>query len=81
MKKLNDSIDWSRVESILLSHYQVGTSGEGADAYPPLILFKCMLLQKWFRIKSDPELENQINDRISFKNFLELPLSSPSPDH
>lgn len=81
MKKLNDTIDWSRVENILLSHYQVGTSGEGADAYPPLILFKCMLLQKWFRIKSDPELENQINDRISFKNFLELPLSSPSPDH
>jgi IS5 family transposase len=40
-----------------------------------------MLLQKWFRIPSDPELENQINDRLSFKKFLELPLSKPSPDH
>ncbi len=81
MEKLDKAIDWSRVESILLNHYTVGTSGEGADAYPPLLLFKCMLLQKWFHIDSDPELENQINDRWSFKKFLHLALSKPSPDH
>jgi transposase, IS5 family len=46
-----------------------------------LLLFKCLLLQKWFQIKSDPELESQINDRISFKSFLQLPLEQPSPDH
>ena len=40
-----------------------------------------MMLQKWFRINSDPELENQINDRLSFKKFLGLSLSKPSPDH
>lgn len=28
-----------------------------------------------------PELENQINDRISFKVFIGLPLADPSPDH
>ncbi|WP_394699268.1 transposase [uncultured Desulfobacter sp.] len=39
------------------------------------------MLQKWFRIISDPELESQINDRISFKSFLQLPLDQPSPDH
>jgi IS5 family transposase len=44
-------------------------------------LFKCLLLQKWFQIKSDPELESQINDRLSFKSFLQLPLDVPSPDH
>lgn len=81
MGKIDKSIDWNRVERVLLSHYTVGTSGEGADAYPPLLLFKCMLLQKWFRINSDPELENQINDRLSFKKFLGMPLSKPSPDH
>ena len=81
MQKIDASIDWSRVESILMFHYTVGTSGEGADAYPPLLLFKSMLLQKWFHINSDPELENQINDRISFKTFLGLSLSKPSPDH
>ena len=81
MEKLNVAIDWTRVETILMNHYSVGTSGEGADAYPPLLLFKCLLLQKWFRINSDPELENQINDRLSFKKFLNLSFSKPSPDH
>lgn len=26
-------------------------------------------------------MENKINDRISFKSFLQLPLNQPSPDH
>jgi IS5 family transposase len=81
MQKLDSAINWSRVERILLSHYTIGTSGQGADAYPPLLLFKCLLLQKWFRINSDPELENQINDRLSFKRFLALSFDKPSPDH
>ena len=81
MDKISHSIDWDRINAVLMSHYTVGTSGEGADAYPPLLLFKCLMLQKWFRINSDPELENQINDRLSFKKFLGLPLSKPSPDH
>lgn len=46
-----------------------------------MFLFKCFLLQKWFQIKSDPELESMINDRISFKSFLKLPIDYPSPDH
>ena len=40
MENIDKAINWSRVESILLSHYTVGTSAEGADAYPPLLLFK-----------------------------------------
>lgn len=75
------SIDWSKIESVLMGHYRVGTSREGADAYKPLLLFKCLLLQKWFHINSDPELESQINDRISFKKFLGLSFDDPSPDH
>jgi hypothetical protein len=59
MQQLSNSINWSRVESLLLSHYTLGTSDEGARAYPPLMLFKCLMLQRWFRIQSDPELENQ----------------------
>ena len=81
MQKLDKAINWSRVEEILMNHYTVGTSSEGADAYPPLLLFKCLMLQRWFHINSDPELENQINDRLSFKRFLGLSFSKPSPDH
>ena len=78
---ITNSIDWNSIEAVLTGHYQVGTSKEGADADPPLLLFKGLLLQKWFHIDSDPELESQINDRISFKKFLGLSLNDPSPDH
>jgi IS5 family transposase len=77
MDRINKVINWRNIEALLREYYQVGTSKEGADAYPPLILLKCLLLQKWFRIPSDPELENQINNRISFKKFLGLPLDYP----
>jgi IS5 family transposase len=65
----------------LLEHYETGRSKERVDAYPALTLLMALLLQKWFRIPSDPELENQINDRISFGKFLALALDRPSPDH
>jgi len=81
MEKINKVVKWRNIEALLLEHYEVGTSKEGADAFPPLLLMKCMLLQKWFHIPSDPELENQINDRISFKKFLGLTLDKTSPDH
>jgi IS5 family transposase len=81
MEKINAVIDRSRIEEVLLKHYSVGRSVEEADAYPPLMLLKALLLQKWFRIDSDPELETQINDRLSFKRFLGLSLDRPSPDH
>ncbi|GAB6145292.1 IS5 family transposase [Desulfocicer niacini] len=81
LRKLTHAINWEKISVILMKNYCVGKSRQGNAAYPPLMLFKCLLLQKWFRIKSDPELESQINDRISFKDFLSLPLGVPSPDH
>jgi IS5 family transposase len=64
-----------------MTHYPVGKSAIGNDAYPPLTLLKCLLLEQWFKIDSDPELETQINDRISFKKFLGLSFDDPAPDH
>ena len=81
MEKLNSSLNWNKIESVLLGHYKPGSCSEGASAYHPLLLYKCLLLQKWYKIKSDPELETQINDRLSFKRFLRLSLETPSPDH
>jgi len=81
LEKINRAIDWSQVEAVLLSHYAVGKRREGADTYPPLLSMKALLLQKWYKIDSDPELENQINERVSFKKFLGLSFDRHSPDH
>ena len=37
---MNKVIDWSNIERLLLEYYNTGKSNEGADAYPPLMLFK-----------------------------------------
>ena len=60
MKQINAAVDWARIDPILIRNYPVGKSHEGNAAYPPLLLLKCLLLQQWFRIDSDPELETQI---------------------
>jgi IS5 family transposase len=81
LRELDEAIDWDPIQDLLKKHYKTGKSEEGERAYQPLLLFKCLLLQKWFQIKSDPELESQINDRISFRAFLRLSMDYPSPDH
>jgi len=81
MEQINAIVNWSRIDNLLMKNYPVGRSAEGNEAYPPLILMKCLLLQQWFKIDSDPELETQINDRISFKKFLGLSFDDPAPDH
>ncbi len=81
LKELDKIISWDKIEIILLDEYPVGHKKEGNAAYSPLLLFKCLLLQKWFRISSDPELENMINDRESFQSFLNFSIHDASPDH
>lgn len=81
LQQINAIVNWSRIERLVVRNYPVGKSSDGNEAYHPLLLLKCLLLQQWFRIDSDPELETQINDRISFKKFLGLAMDKPSPDH
>lgn len=81
LRQIDNTIDWDPIQVLLMKYYEIGQTKEGERAYPPLLLFKCFLLQKWFQIKSDPELESQINDRVSFKSFLKLHMELPSPDH
>jgi IS5 family transposase len=43
-------------------------------------MLKALLLQQWYGL-SDAELEEAINDRVSFRKFLGLSLEASSPDH
>jgi len=61
------TVDWSRIETLLLKKLPRRKSFEGNDAYPPILLMKVPSSSAWFKIDSDPELETQINDRTSFK--------------
>ena len=69
LSEVQEAINWKPVSAMLTESCPVGKSEVGNKAYPPLMLMKALLLQKWFGIKSDPELENQINDRLSIIPF------------
>ncbi|MDX9921035.1 MAG: transposase [Syntrophales bacterium] len=76
MEEINAIVDWTPIEDLLERTCPVGKSTEGNRAYPPILLMKFLLLQQWFRIDSDLELETRINDRISFKRGSDYPFPS-----
>jgi IS5 family transposase len=48
-------------------------------SYPPLSMFKALLLQQWYSL-SDPEIEEALADRLSFRRFVGLSLEQEVPD-
>lgn len=81
LKQLNQTIDWNPINQLLEQFYHTGKHFEDCKTYPPLQLFKSLMPQIWFQIPSDQNLESQINDRISFKSFLGLPMDQTASDH
>lgn len=80
LDKINNIIDWKPIEDILKKRYKKVASADGRPAYPPLPMFKLLLLQRWYNL-SDPQLEETLNDRISFIRFSGFSFTSPLPDH
>ena len=74
---VHDLIEWSRIEGLLSD---VHAKVKGEKAWPPLMMFKAMLLQSWYAL-SDPKLEKQLARDLMFRRFVELDISEPVPDH
>jgi IS5 family transposase len=70
-------VKWYRFEKLLA---RLKPEGAGRPPYEPLLMLKALLLQQWYGL-SDADLEDAINDRVSFRKFLGLSLEAPSPDH
>lgn len=69
--KVNAVVNWEAFRNIICKAYRDNQEG-GRPHTDEIIILKCLILQAWYGL-SDPELEFQINDRISFKNFLGYP--------
>ena len=78
--QVNAMIDWRALEAVVNKHDTRGKRLDGNPAYPGLVLFKMCLLGIWYGL-SDRELEDQVNDSISFTRFCGLSLEDPVPDH
>ena len=78
--QINLLIDWNQVNELIIKHYKKGKSADGRPSYSGLILFKMNLLQTWYGL-SDYEVEEQVNDSLSFMQFVGLQLEDSVPDN
>lgn len=74
---VHDIINWKQIQKPLASLYQ---ASRGAPSYPPLMLFKILILQAWYGL-SDPAMEKQLARDLMFRRFIDLSLSEAVPDH
>ena len=74
---VHNIIFWPEIEKTLSNLY---SSVRGAPAYPPLMMFKILILQAWYNL-SDEALEKQIARDLMFRRFIDLSLSESVPDH
>lgn len=78
--QMNTLIDWDQVEKVISKYYNKGKSATGKPAYSGLLLFKACLLQTWYGL-SDYEVEDRINDSLSFSYFCGMSIDQVAPDH
>jgi IS5 family transposase len=76
LERIAALIDWSRLEPLLADL----RSGEtGRPPYPALSMLKALYLQALYDL-SDPELEQEFCDRLSFRAFCGFALDERTPD-
>jgi len=78
--QINTLIDWNAIEKLIDADYSKGRSAVGKPSYNGLLLFKMCLLQSWYGL-SDYEVEDRLNDSISFSYFCGMHIDQVAPDH
>src|SRR5260221_9972650 len=77
LEQIAKLVDWAAIEAKIGPLYPSRT---GEPAYPPVVMFRALLSQGWYGL-SDPEMENALDDRLSFRRFAGLSLEDEVPDH
>lgn len=85
LDRLDKAVAWDALVRPIaaLPEYRGRRRGEpdkgGRPAWPALTMLKCIMLAKWFGL-SDPQLEECLKDRLSFRRFVGLSLTDATPD-
>ena len=81
LEKLHNVIDFEMFRSLLESHMfnREKKTNAGNKPYDSVMMFKIILLKRFYNL-SDEQAEYQINDRLSFREFLGLSSGDRVPD-
>jgi len=77
LKEMDELVAWSELDEYLAPVLYDGHIGR--PGFPVRILAKALFLELWYGL-SDPELEEQVLDRVSFQRFLEIKNRTDIPD-
>lgn len=76
LELMKEQIDWKPFVPLVRKVFFDDKEQGGRPHTDELVVVRALLLQGWYGL-SDPELEFQINDRLSFRNFLGFPETVP----
>ncbi len=76
LAKIEPLIDWEAFTPIIAGLYHNQGPQGGRPNIDEGVMMKLLVLQQWYGL-SDPELERQVADRISFQRFLGFPETLP----
>ena len=76
LSEIDSLINWKKFRPIVASMYDNKSDKGGRPNIDIIVMVKLLVLQEWHGL-SDPELERQVTDRISFRKFLGFPETIP----
>jgi len=76
LERLSELIDWAPVDFLLAD---IHSAAKGEAAWPPLALFKALLIAVWYDL-SDVKLSEALDDRASFRRFCGFSAHEPTPE-
>lgn len=77
--QINAVIDWHPLRDLVEVAYGEGNSTTGRPCHDSMVLFCMELMRVWYGL-SDGEVEEQVNDRLSFNRFAGLGMDDDVPD-
>ena len=82
LERVHQAVNWVRIGKLAP---QVYDAPEGRPSYPPLLMVKVLPLEQWYdlsdRQMSDPQTQEALGNRISFRRFVGLGLQEDALDH
>lgn len=78
-EQCEQAIPWQRLADAIADVFPDDRPRAGRPHWPLVMMIKCLMLAKWFGL-SDPQLEEALRDRLSFRRFVGLSLADATPD-
>jgi transposase len=78
LRKIDKYIDFSFIIEKVKPYY---CEDNGRPSLDPLVLFKMMFIGYFFGIRSERQLEKEVQLNVAYRWFLGLRLTDPVPDH